>query len=827
MTNPEPQPAPGPDTPRVLLLGHAGSGKSSLLGALVRAGESQGDQLGAEVIDTAHNLDAVRDHLYYGKPLADARPELATHVVRLRPWRIDSRPTFDPFNVVLMDCDGEAAERLFERPDPLTHPDGNTLAAAVVQADVILLAVDARSDKEQFDAAFEDFDTFLTVIGRAKTEAREIGGFPVYLVLTRCDLLASPGDTPEAWQAKIDARMEEAQEHLLDFFGEGDADGVRSPFLPFGKVELFVRAVAVRRPMLRNDERPANEPFGVAPLFRSCFTKAKEHRERAEASNVRLKWTVRAALTMVVMMLAGLSTMLLFPPRPTDTDLQERVQNYVRLKPDAAARLADANLPRTKRLLAGFQRDDAFGGLPEELRAIVERDIKEIDDYTAYRDKLGTTLAPSSARSLEELGRVESYLLNEMALPVDSSWGDTAAARLRAKWLADVPLIRAAEERWHDHFRDAVRRGTTLTLAASFDGNWRGEVESAFAVSALPFDPNAAIPGSPAVPEPRGEAVTYRVPFEFDRVYQARRDWELARERLEQLRDLADALGLTGGANRPEALLMLPEPGPPLDAGARLTALRKAYPRASGTFAEWQLSQFPEPGRSALHRALQQSFAHGARHVQNLVLAKMGVPPSARDTPDGWRGVAGSLGEPAFVDWGKLLHVLTRLQDPKAANPVESFAAFLRADSFGLNPTGFELTIPVDLREQRVVPAGPLTITLTPRVGGPVVRTIGVRGDGVRQGSTVVYTLAADGDVQLTYRPGELLTAELPVRAGVQDMKLVWGPGATDTFQFERLLREPRILRGGSNEPAAGVRLTPAAGATVPRLPPLLPDVRR
>jgi hypothetical protein len=827
MTTPDTQ--PGPDTPRVLLLGHAGSGKSSLLGALLRAGEEQGELLRAEVIDPAHNLDAVRDHLYFNKPLAAPRKPLDTHLVRLVPWWKGTEPDFDAFNVVLLDCDGSEAQNLFEKPDPFTNPGGGTLASEVVQADAIVLAVNAKADEEEFEAAFEDFDTFLTVIGRAKIDAREIGGFPVYLVLTRCDTLAAPGDTPETWQEKIDARMEEAQEHLHQFLGdEADEDGVRSPFLPFGKVEVSVSAVAVRRPVLKGDDKPANLPVGVAPLFRNCFLAAKSHRDRTVASNRRLKWTVRAALTMVVMMLAGLGTMLLFPPQPTDTDLEERVQNYVRLKPDAATRLADANLARTKRVLTAFQKDAAFGGLPAELQTIVERDLKEIDDYTAYRDKLAATLAPASARGLEELGRIETFLTNDLPLPPDYSWGDTQAARLRGKWLADIPLIRDAEKQWHDTFREFVRRATVLTLEASFDGNWRGNVDTVFAAAGkLPLDPSATIPGSPVEPQPRGEALTYRVPFEFDRVYQARRDWDLARDRLTHLRDLADALNMTGGANRPEPLLTIPEPGPPFDAGARLAALRKAFPRPSENFAEWELRNFPEPGRSELQRRVQRAFSHGARHVQTLVRTAMGQPPEARDTVEGWRAVADSLKDPAFVEWGKLLHLLARLQDPKAANPIDEFAAFLRAESFALDPRGFELAIPVDLREQRVVPNGPLTITLTPRGGPPETRTLNVRGEGVRQGATVVYTLAADADVRLTYRPGELLTAELPVRAGMQDLKLVWGPGGTDVFQFERLLREPKLVRGGSSEPAAGVRLTPTAGTVVPPLPPLLPEVRR
>ena len=57
---------------------------------------------------------------YFGKPFENTPTELVSHTVRLRPWRIDSQLAFDPFNVVLLDCDGTAANSLFKHPDPIT-----------------------------------------------------------------------------------------------------------------------------------------------------------------------------------------------------------------------------------------------------------------------------------------------------------------------------------------------------------------------------------------------------------------------------------------------------------------------------------------------------------------------------------------------------------------------------------------------------------------------------------------------------------------------------------------------------------------------------------
>jgi hypothetical protein len=207
----------------------------------------------------------------------------------------------------------------------------------------------------------------------------------------------------------------------------------------------------------------------------------------------------------------------------------------------------------------------------------------------------------------------------------------------------------------------------------------------------------------------------------------------------------------------------------------------------------------------------------------------MGPRPAERDNPDGWRAVAAALAEPAFRDWGRLLHLLARLPDPKAPDPVEELAAFLRRDRFELDIKGLDLAIPIDLREQRVGPTGPLTITLTPRAGGPAVaRAFKPVGEGTRLGSVTVYRFTPEGDGKLTYTPGDRLTAEVPVRSGGQAMRLVWDAGGTQTFQFDRLAREPTLVRPGlPPDRAEGVRLTPIEGSVVPRVPALLPDVRQ
>src|SRR6478672_5233049 len=67
MTTPEP--LPDPAIPRVLLFGHRGAGKSALIGALLQAGETQGETLRGEVVHSSVDLPRIRDAVYGGKPI--------------------------------------------------------------------------------------------------------------------------------------------------------------------------------------------------------------------------------------------------------------------------------------------------------------------------------------------------------------------------------------------------------------------------------------------------------------------------------------------------------------------------------------------------------------------------------------------------------------------------------------------------------------------------------------------------------------------------------------------------------------------------------------
>src|SRR5262249_55967163 len=60
---------PTPDVPQVLLFGHSGSGKSALLGALLKAAETQGQVFRGELHESSGRMASIRDAVYKGDEL--------------------------------------------------------------------------------------------------------------------------------------------------------------------------------------------------------------------------------------------------------------------------------------------------------------------------------------------------------------------------------------------------------------------------------------------------------------------------------------------------------------------------------------------------------------------------------------------------------------------------------------------------------------------------------------------------------------------------------------------------------------------------------------
>jgi GTPase SAR1 family protein len=268
----------------VLVVGLPGSGKSSLLGAFAQVARTRPDQLGFDRVGVPPALEELRDHVYAGKDgPAVTRSEVVKHHVRLDPA--------GPPEVLLCDCSGKMAGDLIERPDTVARRrNRGELIATLREADALILTINSAATEKEIDTTFKEFARFLESLEEARTFQREVGGLPVYLVLTQCDRLKETGDNTARWQAHIDARRKQLADRFHDYLIEDQPDDNEdSPYLAFGSVELDARTTAVRRPPLTDDPGDPQGPFGVGDLFRDCLAAAGEHRTRVLTARRRLR----------------------------------------------------------------------------------------------------------------------------------------------------------------------------------------------------------------------------------------------------------------------------------------------------------------------------------------------------------------------------------------------------------------------------------------------------------------------------------------------------------------------------------------------------------
>jgi hypothetical protein len=208
--------------------------------------------------------------------------------------------------------------------------------------------------------------------------------------------------------------------------------------------------------------------------------------------------------------------------------------------------------------------------------------------------------------------------------------------------------------------------------------------------------------------------------------------------------------------------------------------------------------------------------------------------PGGPETPKTWQTIRPWLADPADLSaWRVLARLLLYLSDPERTNldPVADLAAFLARDRFDLSLKGLTLEIPdaVKLR-----PDGELVIYQVESASKKEVSLPFVVTDKRRdaQRGVTVYNLRPKDGSALTYRPGDDLNAELPVRdPDDRAMRLTWGRGRSQVYQFEHLTREPRLharnaeAATGQIEPAVRLQVAPGQG-TIPRVPDLVPVVK-
>ena len=172
MVDPETQ--PDTSAPQVLLFGHVGAGKSSLLAALVRAGNCRPETL----LRCARIRPALRDPRrgLSRAEIARSDTELTSYTIRFKPRHADA--VVDSREIVLHDCSGKAAENLIRRPSSLRDPDTNALLPAWSSTPTRYCFSSTPPPMTNNCRRRSKSSTHSNVRPQGKAMQREVGGFP-------------------------------------------------------------------------------------------------------------------------------------------------------------------------------------------------------------------------------------------------------------------------------------------------------------------------------------------------------------------------------------------------------------------------------------------------------------------------------------------------------------------------------------------------------------------------------------------------------------------------------------------------------------------------
>jgi hypothetical protein len=525
---PSAAPALNPAAVRLVLFGMPDAGKSSLLGALKQASQTQEALLNGHLIDRSQGLADLQRRLYEDQP-RETLEEIVPYPVSLEPLTPPGRPTpGSALEAVLVDCDGRVANQLLSRRGPLEE-DGN-LARAILDADTLVFLVDASASPAQLERDFGQFARFLDLLQKSRARRSDVGGLPVYLVLTKCDLLAQRGDTAVSWIDRIEERKRQIGLRFKEFLAARTDAGP----VPFGAIDLHLWATAVKRPALAEAPARPREPYGVAELFRQCLESARSFHYREKRAGRRLGWTVLASVGVVALLALLAAAFFLNQPGGPSGALARRVEAYQVQEEEQSLELKHHHLDRRIKALSAIEKDPGFAALPQVMQDYV-RDHRQ--ELLAYKKAFGRFKAevdaiqdPEDATTEKELQDIEDKL-GRVQVPAryQEEWGETLEGKKLRYWKRDIDALRVAinkAERWYGILLHDGREVLSHLDAPNLPKRAKQVLDKARAGFSPEKDPDRPVPGA--------RFVTYSAVLNSQSVAELRGEWEQIKKKLER-----------------------------------------------------------------------------------------------------------------------------------------------------------------------------------------------------------------------------------------------------------------------------------------------------
>jgi GTPase SAR1 family protein len=529
-TQPAAMPALNPAAVRIVLFGMPDAGKSSLLGALRRAAQTQEHVLNGHLLDRSQGLAELQRRLYEDRP-RETLEEIVPYPVTLESFTPPGQPKGNPpLEAVLIDCDGRVANELLTRQDYL-NTDRN-LARAILDADTLILLVDASASSAQLERDFSQFGRFLDLLEKSRGRRSDVGGLPVYLVLTKCDLLAQPRDTSVTWIDRIEERKRQVGLRFKEFLSRQ----VHPDPLPFGSIDLHFWATAVKRPALAETPAKPRDPYGVAELFRQCLESARHFHKREVKAGVRLQWTLIGSAGLLALLALLAAYFFLHHAGGEVSALQRRVETYRAREQDQAPETKHAQLEQRMKELAAIEKDPGFETLPEEEQEYVRGQRQYLADYkkafAKFKKEVDAIPYPEDATTEKELDEIEDRL-REIRIPkkYQAEWSQTLTGKKLDYWKDDIKALRLAvrnAEKWYqklladgkevlDDLDTPVRKLRLRAKKVLDEGRTPPWPEK---------HPNRLLPGA--------KTVSYAAVHNFATVAEIRSQWEKMQEELER-----------------------------------------------------------------------------------------------------------------------------------------------------------------------------------------------------------------------------------------------------------------------------------------------------